>query len=345
MKKLTVTLLILAAIFSTKKLYAQEADLYSYMDQYLTSEEKELISRAKANFDKAKKLDAQIQEEDSKNSKYFSKKAKKAEKKSVDAKMLRIKQGIGYEGAYGSIYSVYADKTGGAVFVYEEDEEKVNKMLEEASADNASASKKIKPYKSVTPKDLKKDVAYSKLKSDIDGMCSLYESAIKKLIEAYTVVVDQEQKKQQEEEENRVWQNALSDNTIYGFQSYLNDYPNGKHATEARSQIADLEAIEKKKQDEIKSRSIQGDLIFKVQIAASKVKLAPAKLGQIYKGAKKDIEEKFYDEWYKYTVGSFKTYPEAKTYISKIKVKGAFVVAFKGGTKIDIREATGAGGL
>lgn len=197
MKKLTITLLFIAAFIGANKMYAQEADLYSYMEQYLTDDEKDQVARAKSSFDKAKKLDAEIKEEDSKTEKYFSKKSKKAEKKSVDGKTIRIKQAINYEQAYGLLYNVYADKVGEGVFIYPEDEEKVNKIVEEASAENGSAAKKIKPYKSVSPKDLKKDVTYSKLQSDISGMCSLYESAIKKLIEAYNVIVDQEQKKQQ----------------------------------------------------------------------------------------------------------------------------------------------------
>jgi hypothetical protein len=342
MKKLSISLLILATLLCTKNLVAQEADLYSYMDQYLNNDEKELVTRAKGSFDKAKKLDPQIQEEDSKNAKYFSKKAKKAEKKSVDEKALKIKQANSYEQAYTSLYNVYADKVGEAVFIYQEDENKVNKLLEDASVDNTSAAKKIKPYKAVTPNDLKKEIPYAKLKSDVEGMRSLFESAIKKLIEAYTVVADQENKKQLEDEENRIWQNALSDATIYSFQSYLNDYPNGKFAGEARSQISDLEAKEKKKIDEQKSRSLKGDLIFQVQIAASKNKLPASKINKIYKGAKNEVEEKFYDEWYKYSIGKFKTYDEAKAYILKIGVKGAFVVAFRGGTKIDIKEATGS---
>jgi hypothetical protein len=340
MKKLAITLLFITATLGPVKIIAQDSDLFSYMEQYLSSDEKDQVSRAKSGFEKAKKFDAQIKDEETKNEKYFSKKSKKSEKKSVDAKTFRIKQALNNEQAYGLLYNVYADKVGEGVFIYEEDENKVNKLLQDATADNASAAKKIKPYKTVTPKDLKKEVTYNKLKSDIEGMNSMFESSIKKLIEAYTIVVDQEQKKQLEDEENRSWQNAQSEGTIYGYQSYLSDYPQGKYASEARTQISDLEAIEKKKLEDSKSRSLKGDLIFQVQIAASKVKLPQWKINKIYKGAKNEVQEKFYDEWYKYSVGSFKTYEEAKAYIKKIKVKGAFVVAYKGGTKIDIKEAT-----
>jgi hypothetical protein len=338
MKKLTViTTLIILTFFCKIELKAQNDDLYSYMEQYLTSEEKDQISRAKSSFDKAQKYDAQIKEEDSQTDKYFSKKSKKGEKKSVDAKELRIKQAMVNEQAYVLLYNVYAEKIGEGVFVFEEDEAKVNSMLEEASADNASASKKIKSYKSSSPKDLKKNVIYSKLKSDIQGMISLYESSIKKLIEAYTVIVDQEHKKQLADEENRSWQNAQSENTIYSYKNYINDYPNGKHVSEANSLISDLEAIERKKQEDA-SKSIS-NIVFQVQIAASKNKLPDWKIKSIYKQIK-DVEPKFLEGWYKYFVGNFKTYDDAKKVANKIK-KGAFVVPFRDGKKIDIKEAIG----
>jgi hypothetical protein len=337
MKKRILSVLLVAALFSTSDLKAQMSDLYSFMDQYLSNDERDRITRAKSNFEKGKKLDADIQAEDSKTEKYFAKKAKKGEKKSVEAKTLRIKQGLNYESAYSLVYNVYADKVGSASFIYEEDESKVNRMIEEASAESADAARKIKPYKTVSPKDLKSNVVYSKLRNDLQNMVNSYESAIKKLIEAYTIVVDQEQKKQLEEEEERVWQNALSENSILSFQNYLSEYPNGKYAQQAKSNIADLEAIAKKEQADLKKRSLAGNLLFQVQIAASRVKLSKARLAQIYKAAN-EIEEKFQDNWYKYSVGSFKTYDEARAFRDKTRVRGAFVIVFRDGKKIDITE-------
>jgi hypothetical protein len=338
MKKLCLfTLLILSGLFFSDGLFAQKTDLYSYMDQYLSGDEKDQIARAKSSFDKGDKLESQIKEEDSKTSKFFQKKAKKGEKKTVDAKTYRIKQALHYEQGYVLIYSVYADKVGESSFLYEEDEAKVNNMLEEASSDNSAAKKKLSPYKTVTPKDLKSDVTYSKLKSDVQGMINLYESAIKKLIEAYTVVVDQDQKKQLEEEENRVWQNALSENTIYGYQSYLSDYPNGKYAGEARSKISSLEEIERKKLAD-KNRDMS-NVVFHVQIAASKTKLPDWKIRSIYRaGTLKDVVSNYDNEWYRYHVGKFNNYEAAKAFVPKTKVKGAFVVVYRNGKKLHITE-------
>lgn len=340
MKKLTIKLFFVVAMMCAAKLYAQEADLFSAMEPSLTSEEKGKVTSVKSSFKKAKDLESQIKEEDAKLAKNSSKKAKKNEKKAVDVKTLRIKQGLLYEQGYSNLYKLYVEKVRDGVFIYDEDEKKVDDLLKSADTDNSSAGRKMKPYKSVTPKDLKKSITYSKLKSDLEGVNSLFESAIKKLIEAYTVIGDQEQKKQLEDEENRSWQNAQSENTIYGYQNYISEYPSGKYVSEAKAMIADLEEIEKKKLEDSKSREIPGDLFFHVQIAASKTQLPDWKLKKIYpKGVKKDIVMKFYDEWHKYSVGQFKKYSEAKAFVKNTGVRGAFVVAYKGDTKLDIREA------
>lgn len=337
MKKLTIiTFLLFLGFTYTPEIFAQE-DLTAFMEEHLTDSEKDQVGRATDNIAKAEKMDAQIREQDSEVQKYFSKKKKKGEKKSVEVKTLRIKQALYYEKGYALLYNVYSQKVGECVFVYEDDEAKVRALLEDAATDNEGAKRKMKDYKQVSPKDLKKDIEYAKLKSDLQGAMNLYTSGIKKLIEAYSIYLDQETKKQLEEEENRVWQNALSDNTIYSFQNYLNDFPNGKYASEARSQIADLEEQERRKAEE-QSRSLSGSLVFQVQIAASKVALPKHKIAKFYK-ATEEVTMKNYDGWFKYAVGNFKKYEDAKKFVKATRVKGAFVVAYLNGEKLDIKQA------
>lgn len=338
MKKLTiVTFLILFGFAFTPKLYSQGSDLFSFMEEHLTSGEQDQLKRAKDNIAKGDKLESQIKAEDQKVQKYFKKKKKKGEKKSVEVKELRIRQALYYEKAYALIYNVYSEKINGSTFIYEEDEAKANDLLDEALTDNAGAKRKMKAYKSVSPKDLKKDIQYNKLKSDLQSAMNLYTSSINSLIEAYSVFLDQEAKKQLEEEENRVWQNAESENTIYGYQTYLNDFPNGKYASQARSRISDLEEAERKKKEE-ESRSLKGNLEFQVQIAASKKPLPKWKIAKFYKRTN-EVTTKNYDGWHKYAVGNFKKYEDAKKFVKAVKVKGAFVVAYLNGEKIDIKEA------
>jgi len=339
MKKLTIiTLILFFGFIGVPKIIAQGDDLFTAMEAHLTPDEKDQVDRAKENLAKGDKLEDQIKAQDTKNEKYLSKKGKKAEKKSVDAKVLRVQQAMHYEKGYDLIYTVYSEKVGACVFAFPEDETKVNELIEESSADNASAKRKMKELKGLNEKAMKKKVEYAKLKSDIQSALRLYTSSIKNLIDGYAIFLDQEAKKQLEEEESRAWQNAQSENTLLSYQQYLNDYPSGKYAADARAQISSLEEQERRRKEEEISRSLQGNIVYQVQIAASKVKFSKAKIASFYK-ATNDVVEKNYDGWYKYSVGNFKTYDDAKKYLTKVRVKGAFVVAYIGDKKVEITEA------
>jgi N-acetylmuramoyl-L-alanine amidase len=80
-------------------------------------------------------------------------------------------------------------------------------------------------------------------------------------------------------------------------------------------------------------------VVFKVQIAASskKMDLDPSN----FKGLK-NIDSDYNGTIYKYTYGQTSDYSEAKKYLSDAKSKGydsAFLIAFKNGKKIPIKEA------
>jgi hypothetical protein len=78
--------------------------------------------------------------------------------------------------------------------------------------------------------------------------------------------------------------------------------------------------------------------LFKVQIAASRVQLNENVLNSIYKGNEK-ISETFEDNWYKYTIGTFDTYKQARQLRDNTSVKGVFVVAYLNGKRIKITPA------
>ncbi len=77
-------------------------------------------------------------------------------------------------------------------------------------------------------------------------------------------------------------------------------------------------------------------LIFKVQIAASRNKLSPTKLSQIYCGDR-IVYESSEEQWYKYSVGNFRNYADASGLRDIICTPGAFVVAYKNGKKTSIQ--------
>ncbi len=80
------------------------------------------------------------------------------------------------------------------------------------------------------------------------------------------------------------------------------------------------------------------DVVFKVQIAADTKKISSDNLHKIYSGYE-NVQHYEEDGMYKYSLGEFKTYEEANKFRVNSGVKGAFVIAFKGETKINVLEA------
>jgi hypothetical protein len=80
------------------------------------------------------------------------------------------------------------------------------------------------------------------------------------------------------------------------------------------------------------------DFVFRVQIAASKEPLSITDLRKIYH-ADDIINTVIESGWYKYTVGIFDTYREAKKFKLNIGVSDAFVVAYLKGKKVEISDA------
>ncbi|HAN19094.1 MAG: hypothetical protein A2X13_02635 [Bacteroidetes bacterium GWC2_33_15] len=89
---------------------------------------------------------------------------------------------------------------------------------------------------------------------------------------------------------------------------------------------------------EISSADISGGVIFKVQIAADKVKLSENQLAAIY-GGNEPVALREEDGWYKYSVGTLNTYEQAVALNKSTHVKGSFVVAFRDGIRIPLNDA------
>ena len=80
------------------------------------------------------------------------------------------------------------------------------------------------------------------------------------------------------------------------------------------------------------------DVEFRLQIGASKVKLSDKYLVNMYNGDRK-IELLEEEGWYKYSVKAGKTYSEAKEFQKLAGIPGAFVVAYKGKQRLELRTA------
>jgi hypothetical protein len=84
--------------------------------------------------------------------------------------------------------------------------------------------------------------------------------------------------------------------------------------------------------------SLLKDIIFKVQIAAHTVPLTEEYLRTIYLGGM-TIDMIYEEEWYKYSIGRYRTLEEATETLEKCDVKKAFIIAYQEGKKLTIQEA------
>ena len=80
------------------------------------------------------------------------------------------------------------------------------------------------------------------------------------------------------------------------------------------------------------------EIIFKVQIAAHTMPITDEYLNTLYKGDLK-IDMIFEDDWYKYSIGRYKSFDEAEATHRECNIKKSFVVAYQAGKKISTAEA------
>ncbi len=98
------------------------------------------------------------------------------------------------------------------------------------------------------------------------------------------------------------------------------------------------------KEDPFLTKAPLSDVEFRIQCGAFKdSKQGGLKLAGRY-GITEDMREVYENGWYKYTVGSFKSYIEAvgfkKSFINRTKLYSAFIVAYKNGKRVqNINEA------
>jgi hypothetical protein len=84
--------------------------------------------------------------------------------------------------------------------------------------------------------------------------------------------------------------------------------------------------------------SVFKEIIFKVQIAAHTVPLSEEYLNLIYKGDI-PIDMIYEEDWYKYSIGRYKSYDQAEATLRESNIKKAFVVSYREGVKISTQEA------
>lgn len=90
-------------------------------------------------------------------------------------------------------------------------------------------------------------------------------------------------------------------------------------------------------QHETSETEVVKGFTYSVQIVACRVPMNSDMLKLIYNGTEQP-EENYENEWYKYSIGPFSTFALARQFRDNSGIKGAFVVAFLNGKKINANE-------
>jgi hypothetical protein len=88
----------------------------------------------------------------------------------------------------------------------------------------------------------------------------------------------------------------------------------------------------------VSEQRVPPGLIFRIQVAASRVALTMGQLERIYQG-KYPVEMILEDGWYKYQLMGVRLYSDALQIVRNITTNGAFVVAYENGLKISLADA------
>jgi hypothetical protein len=90
------------------------------------------------------------------------------------------------------------------------------------------------------------------------------------------------------------------------------------------------------------SLPVEAGIYYRVQLAATHRIVDPVSNYKKY-NLDRPVLLEFHDGWYKYSIGSFPKYSEAKAYrqmiVTKKRISGAFIVAYQNGQRIEVRDA------
>ncbi|MBN2891415.1 MAG: SPOR domain-containing protein [Bacteroidales bacterium] len=336
MKK--VFFLILIVAFSIQ-LKAQ--DLYSPISDFSDSE-LEIIKDAQKDIERGDRMAANADNDYEKYKDLLTSdkkaKQKKGEKKTVQAKRNLLSGGTYFNKGYKALYDLYSEKLSTIVFKFPEDQQKADNLKADADKAFSSGETLLAKNNSYTDKQLEKDVKFKSLQSSIVGGAEKEKEAIEKLAEALGLYENQTIKENDlNQKDNEAWQEALMENSISAFEKYLDSYPNGLHIAEAQQKIDELE----EKIRIAEQQQNNPELVYHVQIMADTHQWTNQEIKSKIYYTTEPITETYVDGWYKYWIGSFNTYDEAKAKAKQVKYKRkkAFVVGTINGQPVDILQA------
>lgn len=341
MKKIFRPIAFFSFLLFSGSSYAQEGtDMFDILVDYVTEEQSTTLTKLQEDIAKGEKLVSQAETQDKANAKFLSAtkkgKQKKAEKKTVEAKSLRIKAAKYYEKSFESLYNIYKAVLDDATFTFPADKTNAEEFMGKAETDLQEGSSLLNPYGKLAAKGLE-NTTYTKLKSDLAASKSKFNDAGSNCYNALKLYAGQAEKKDKEDAaEQAAWNQTVQTNTVDGYNRYIARYPNGKYVSEAKRRIATLQNASKVRR--VTSDNPDEGLAYRIQILADKKQWSTRKLQRLYKGNLK-IDEKEVDGYYKYWIGCYRSYNDAQEAEKALKLKQSFIVCFNEGVQIHVTEA------
>ncbi len=347
MKKI---LLLLSILTFGIVLNAQQANIF--LSKGFSSEDRTLISKAKRDIQRADRL---MQYAKKNYNQYREKlestkkgKRKKGEKKTVQGKKYLQQAAIYYDKGYQQLFEVYYNYVGNLKFDFPENQSKAMDLRSQAEAEFNQGQRLLRSVRNYQEKELKRKVKFKKFMNTVQSGIDKERGAIEKLVEAINIYNQEaKQREQLKQQEENAWKNAVLQNTIEAFQDYLNRFPGGSHVSEARSRIEELKKAQQQSNDTA-FNTMNSDLIYRIQVFAAKRQVSPAMIRSttypLYGLDGRPTYSARVGSYYKYYVGEYRTYAQAKADKLKIKTKmkrsNPFVVGFYKGMPLnDIHEA------
>jgi len=367
MKRIYVYIIFLMLALGNCQLYAQDL-IYPEVIPYLSDVQKEKLQKANELFLKSVGNENNAEAIDRKYIKLKQKsKNKKWEKQTWEAKKYRILAIEKYMSACQIINKLYSDLITTNNFISENNKKKALKLNKEANLKLELAKKEFEEYANIQDKELE-TLNYEELNKKLNEIKKLNISGIQYQISALETFIDNGISPQEKEQEVLDWQKAQEKNTLTAYYEYMDKNPRGKNISQANMKIKKLEksnnknttqkdvAYNRDESSNMPSKDVtynrdensniigrksnnntKEQLIFRVQIAASKVKLAEWFVKSKAPGANQ-IKMIHTGDWYKYMVGEFTSYNEAAQYRDKLysTAPDAFIVVFKNGKQIQV---------
>ena len=132
-------------------------------------------------------------------------------------------------------------------------------------------------------------------------------------------------------------------------ETVVTEEPPEKEPVEERKPVVDQQAFTKEqkptKHEDIPPTMllpVESGIYYRVQLAAVHIFVDPVSIYKKY-GFTRPVKIEYHNGWYKYSIGSFPNYREARAFkdmvVANKKISGAFVTAYQSGRRITVPEA------